>query len=189
MNRQQFLSRFYHQQSRFTEADFPLRKTGSAAAVLIPIVIREELQLLLTHRALHLKHHPGQISFPGGRWETTDKSLEHTALRETQEEIGLDAHHIEVIGKLSQFRTISGYEITPYIGLVTPPFTLQADSNEVADIFEVPLAHVLNIDNHHIHWSERQNKRYPVYFIPWQQQMIWGATAAIIRNLSHVIHH
>ena len=189
MDRQQFLSRFYHQQSHRIEDDFPLRHQGQAAAVLIPIVERQELQLLLTQRALHLKHHPGQISFPGGRQEPFDADLKQTALRETAEEIGLDARHIEVVGKLAPYRTISGYEITPYVALVTPPFSLQADSNEVADMFEVPLAYVLNPENHHTEWVSRQQQRYPIYFIPWQQQMIWGATAAIIRNLSHVIHH
>ena len=105
-------------------------------------------------------------------------------MRETEEEIGIASSHIEVVGQLPRYRTISGYAMVPVIGLVTPGFGLTLDANEVDDAFEVPLAYVLDEKNHFIHWIERGNGRHPVYFIPYQDTYIWGATAAILKTLS-----
>lgn len=189
MTREDFLEQFHHLRQVSPEADFPLRKAGKPAAVLIPVVERfNELALMFTQRAAHLKHHGGQISFPGGKREDEDASLMHTALRETEEEIGLASQHIEVLGNLPDYRTVSGFVVRPFIGIVTPPFELTLDTNEVDTVFEVPLDFALDQSNHYIHWVERKQHRHPIYFIPWQSKNIWGATAAFVRTLSnHVL--
>ena len=185
MDRTEFLQRYHHLRLVNYEADFPLRKAGRAAAVLIPLVERETgLTVLLTERALHLRHHPGQISFPGGGAEPQDNTLIDTALREAEEEVGVLPSEVEVIGALPEYRTISGYAMTPVIGFVSPHHTITIDPNEVASTFEVPLAFLMNRQNHLVHMAQRPPNQYPVYFIPWENRMIWGATAAILRNLS-----
>lgn len=186
MNKEEFLDRFHHVKVVLPEADYPLRKPGKPAAVLLPIVEREEqLTVLFTQRAAHLKHHAGQVSFPGGKKEPGDDDLLSTALRETDEEIGLAHQHINVIGNLPPYRTVSKFEVVPYIALVSPPFELQLDHNEVAEVFEVPLGYLMDQNNHLIHWVERKKQRHPIYFIPWQDKNIWGATAAFVRHLSN----
>ena len=164
--------------------------TFKAASVLIPLVTREDgLSLLLTHRAAHLNNHAGQISFPGGRFELRDGSSIETALRETQEEIGLDRQHVDVIGLLPQYRTATGYDVTPVIALIQPPFVLTPDPFEVASIFEVPLSFLMNAKNH-----QRRSLQLPdgagtrtFYAMPYQEHFIWGATAGILRNLFHLM--
>lgn len=184
MNKQQFLEKFQSITPLPKQIDYPLRKKGKKAAVLIPIVERKELQVLLTVRAEHLKHHPGQVSFPGGRKEDSDPDLSFTALRETYEEIGVSPTLVNVVGKMLPYRTISKYEMTPFIGFVNPTFQLLLDENEVSQCFEVPLSYLLNTDNHILHWVTRGRQQFPIVFIPWQDRYIWGATAAIIRNLA-----
>jgi len=185
LNRNEFLQRYHHLRLVDYEADFPLRKAGRAAAVLIPLVERDNgLMVLLTERALHLRHHPGQISFPGGGAEAQDNSLIETALREAHEEVGVLPSEVEVIGALPEYRTISGYAMTPVVGFVSPQHAITIDPNEVASTFEVPLAFLMNRQNHLVHMAQRFPRQYPVYFIPWENRMIWGATAAILRNLS-----
>jgi 8-oxo-dGTP pyrophosphatase MutT (NUDIX family) len=160
------------------------------AAVLIAIVLRENgPTLLFTQRNPDLTDHPGQISFPGGRVEDSDGSPVETALRETEEEIGLARKHIEIIGQLPQYRTGTGYNVTPVVGLVTPPFALQTDVREVAEVFEVPLAFLMNGLNHQRHTVKLpgQTARRSFYSMPFQQYFIWGATAAMIRNLFHLL--
>ncbi|QGX61899.1 CoA pyrophosphatase [Alteromonas mediterranea] len=189
MTRNEFLSQFHHFRQPHIEPDFPLQKTGRPAAVLIPLIdYGNSLRLLLTERAHHLKHHPGQISFPGGAVDSSDNTLFDAALREAEEEVGLPSSHVDVVGMLPRYRTISGYEIAPVVGFVNPDFTPVVDKNEVESVFEVPLAHVLNRKNHLVHTTHRDKKAFPIYFIPWQERMIWGATAAMLRNLSHHIH-
>lgn len=186
MTKDEFLYQFHHAKIVLPEADFPLRSPGKPAAVLLPIVKREpQLTMLFTQRAKHLKHHAGQVSFPGGKKENVDQSLLDTALRETDEEIGLHESHIEVIGNLPPYRTVSKFEVVPYIAFVTPPFELKLDDNEVAEVFEVPLDYLLDQQNHLVHWVERKKARHPIYFIPWQDKNIWGATAAFVRHLSN----
>jgi 8-oxo-dGTP pyrophosphatase MutT (NUDIX family) len=159
------------------------------ASVLIPLVMREQgLTLLLTHRAAHLQNHAGQISFPGGRYEESDNSAIETALRETQEEIGLNRRHVDVIGVLPQYRTATGYEITPVVSLLQPPFELVADPLEVASIFEVPLSFLMDGQNHQRRLLVlNENDRRIFYSMPYQQHFIWGATAGMLRNLFHLL--
>lgn len=185
MKENEFHRRFHHVRQVNNEHDYPLRVKGKQAAVLCPIVLRDQLTVLFTQRAEHLRHHGGQVSFPGGRKEDTDVSLVETAFRETEEEIGLSRKGIEVVGNLQPYRTVSSYEVTPYIGLVSLPFALQLDENEVSRVFEVPLSYLVDQSNHYIHWIERNGRRFPIYFIPWEDTFIWGATAAFVRTLSN----
>jgi 8-oxo-dGTP pyrophosphatase MutT (NUDIX family) len=159
------------------------------ASVLIPLVLRPDgLTMLLTRRTDHLHTHAGQISFPGGRAESYDLSPEDTALREAQEEIGLDRRHVEIIGKIPDYLTMTGYHVTPLVGLVTPPFTLAADPHEVAEIFEVPLAFLMN-GAHHQRLSADlpAGGRRSFYAMPYERYFIWGATAGMLRNLFHFL--
>ncbi|HEX9174450.1 MAG TPA: CoA pyrophosphatase [Telluria sp.] len=160
------------------------------AAVLVALVRRPGgLTLLLTQRTEHLTSHGGQISFPGGRAEDDDSSPIETALRETEEEIGLHRRHIEIIGVLPDHVTITGYRVTPVVGMVTPPFELAADPNEVAEIFEVPLAFLMDGVNHQrlsVELPEGAGRR-SFYAMPYERFFIWGATAAMLRNLFHFL--
>ena len=160
------------------------------AAVLVPIVQRPEgLTVLLTQRTAHLSNHAGQVSFPGGRAEESDVSAIDTALRETEEEIGLDRRHVEIVGRLPDHITASAYLVTPIVGLLKPPFALAAEANEVAEIFEVPLAFLMN-GMHHQRMSfdlpDGQGRR-SFYAMPYERFFIWGATAGMLRNLFHLL--
>ena len=159
------------------------------AAVLIPLVARPEgLTMLLTQRTAHLNTHAGQISFPGGRAEAYDVSPVDTALREAQEEIGLDRRHVEIIGTMPDYLTGTGYHVTPVVGLLTPPFELKADPHEVAEIFEVPLAHLMNGAHHQrLSIDLPAGGRRSFYAMPYQRYFIWGATAGMLRNLFHFL--
>jgi 8-oxo-dGTP pyrophosphatase MutT (NUDIX family) len=155
------------------------------ASVLVPIVARrDELTLLLTRRAAHLKDHSGQVSCPGGRVAAEDPSPEATALREAREEIGLDAARVELLGRMAEYHTRTGFRITPVVGIVTPPFELRADANEVEEIFEVPLAFLLDPANRQRHSREWQGETRWFYAMPWRDYYIWGATAAMLVNLA-----
>lgn len=166
------------------------RPDMTAASVLVPLVQRPDgLHLLLTRRTDHLSAHAGQISFPGGRAEPEDASAIDTALRETEEEIGLARSHIDVIGLLPDYVTSSGYQVTPVVGLVHPPFELAPDPNEVADVFEVPLAFLMDGMNHQrlsVELPEGEGRRH-FYAIPYGPHFIWGATAGMLRNLFHLL--
>ena len=154
------------------------------AAVLVPIVLhKSEPTVLLTRRTDHLHHHPGQVSFPGGRVEAQDCSPVETALRETEEEISLRRGHIELLGCLPRYRTITGFEITPVVGLVTPPFELALDAFEVAEVFEVPLSFLLDTTNHQRHSVDVQGVRREYYAMPYGDYFIWGATAGMLVSL------
>ncbi len=162
------------------------------ASVLVPLVLREELTVLLTQRTEHLTDHPGQISFPGGRAEPEDADAVATALREAQEEIGLLPEHVDVLGSLPTYTTGTGFIVTPVVGLVEPDLPLQPDPFEVAEVFEVPLAFLMNPANHRRHSIEVAGIRREFLSMPWdttdeqgaaRQYFIWGATAAMLRNL------
>lgn len=154
------------------------------ASVLVPLVPREEgFFVLLTQRTEHLRDHPGQISFPGGRVETEDLSPVHTALREAREEIGLAPEHVEVIGYLPDYCTITGYRVTPVVAIVTPPFDLCLDDYEVAAAFEVPLDFLMNPANHQEHAILRDGQPRKFFAMPYRDYFIWGATAGIIMSL------
>ncbi|MDR3300026.1 MAG: CoA pyrophosphatase [Candidatus Accumulibacter sp.] len=164
------------------------RRALVAAAVLFPIVLRKPWPtVVLTRRAAHLRDHPGQISFPGGRVEAGDSSPEQTALREAMEEIGLAPRHVEIAGFLPEYRTGSGYRITPVAGFLTPPFALHPDPSEVAEIFEVPLSFLLNPANHQRHSRERRGSARHFFAIPYGPYFIWGATAGIIISLARAM--
>ena len=151
------------------------------ASVLIPVIERdEELTVLFTRRTEHLQAHAGQISFPGGGAEPDDSSPIATALRETEEEIGLHPRHVEVLGSLAVHATVTGYRITPVVGLVRPPFDLQLDEFEVAEIFEVPLAFLLDPANHRRESMIREGRHRDFYAVPYGPYYIWGATAAML---------
>ena len=155
------------------------------AAVLVPIVLRGDQQtMLLTQRTAHLRDHAGQISFPGGRVEESDLSPLDTALRETEEEIGLARCHVEALGYLPEYRTGTGFRVTPVVALVTPPFEVKADPFEVAEVFEVPLGFLLNPENHQRHTLHYRGALRSYFAMPYNDYFIWGATAGMIRSLS-----
>ena len=158
------------------------------AGVLVPIVNREAgPTILLTQRTAHLKKHAGQISFPGGGWEEQDPHLEATALRETEEEIGLHQRHIEVLGQLSLYETSTAYGVTPVVGWVEPPFNLTVDDFEVAEVFEVPLEWIMQRRNHEQESRVRDGRRRHYYVLPYEGRFIWGATAGMLVNLVDVL--
>jgi 8-oxo-dGTP pyrophosphatase MutT (NUDIX family) len=153
------------------------------ASVLVPIVQRpQELSVLFTRRTAHLRDHSGQISFPGGRAEPHDASPEATALREAEEEIGLQPQRIEVLGKLSDYHTRTDFRVTPVVGLVAPGFELRLDAREVEEVFEVPLSFLLDPAHHERHWREFQGRRVHYFAIPYRDYYIWGATAGMLVN-------
>jgi 8-oxo-dGTP pyrophosphatase MutT (NUDIX family) len=158
------------------------------AAVLIPLIIYEnELKILLTQRTAHLHDHPGQISFPGGRSDSEDISAVDTALREAEEEIGLPSDRVEVLGSLPHYLTITGYQVTPVVSLVVAGHAYEPDEFEVADIFEVPMAYLMNPHHHEQRmWQSPQGYRR-FYAIPYENKFIWGATAGMLRNLYHFL--
>lgn len=155
------------------------------AAVLLPIVARaSSLTMLFTRRAAHLKDHSGQVSFPGGRVAAADPTPEATALREAREEIGLDPDRVELLGRMPEYRTRTGFRITPVVGIVSPPFELRPDANEVEEIFEVPLAFLLDPANHLRQSREWQGELRWFFAMPYERHYIWGATAGMLVNLA-----
>jgi len=159
-----------------------------AAAVLVPLVDRApELTILLTQRTQHLARHAGQIAFPGGRVEEGDADVVAAALRETEEEIGLDRRHIEPLGQLDRYITRTGFTVTPVVGIVSPPFELKLDPREVADSFEVPLSFILDPANRQRHSAEYQGVARYFYAFPYGERYIWGATAGMLVNLAELL--
>jgi 8-oxo-dGTP pyrophosphatase MutT (NUDIX family) len=153
------------------------------AAVLVGIVEHDEPTVLLTQRAQHLPDHPGQVSFPGGKIDKSDESPMHSALREAEEEIGLDGKYVQPIGYLDLYMTTLGYRIVPLIARVEPGFKLQLNTAEVDEVFEVPLAYVMAADNMQRHSRDWQGMTRHYYAITFGQRYIWGVTAGILRNL------
>jgi 8-oxo-dGTP pyrophosphatase MutT (NUDIX family) len=154
------------------------------AAVLIGFVQRQnEIGVIFTQRAKHLRHHPGQVSFPGGKQEITDTSIYATALRETEEEIGIEHQKIEVIGQLPSLMTITGFSVTPVVAFISEDYQLAIDANEVADVFEVPLNFLLSRHNLITQRFSIKQRPHNVLAIPFGQRLIWGATAQIIHLL------
>ena len=167
----------------------------AAAAVLIPLVMRDELMVLLTQRSTNLSTHSGQVALPGGRTDATDIDAPDTALREAMEEVGLPRSHVEVLGTLPIYVTGTAYSVTPVVALVTPGFVLQPNPLEVADVFEVPLAYLMNPANHRRHAVEFDGITREWLSMPYlddtvlqangqmRERFIWGATAGMLRNL------
>nr|VFJ45062.1 MAG: NUDIX domain-containing protein [Candidatus Kentron sp. DK]VFJ52609.1 MAG: NUDIX domain-containing protein [Candidatus Kentron sp. DK] len=161
----------------------PPRGPLTPAAVLVPIVEREELTVLLTKRTDHLHDHPGQVSFPGGRTEEDDEGPVATALRETEEELALRPEFIRVIGFLDAYETATGFLVTPVVGLVRLGFRLNPDRFEVARVFEAPLSFLLDPKNHRIKSRTVKGVRYGFYEMEYGEYTIWGATAGMLINL------
>lgn len=164
-------------------ATLPAVPAQRPAAVLVPIVARAELTLLLTQRTAHLAAHAGQIAFPGGKIEPHDPDAAAAALREAREEIGLESRFVRPLGFLDPYRTGTGFRITPLVALVDPGFSLALDDNEVASAFEVPLAFLMDPQNHQIHIRKSQGRDRRFYAMPYGERFIWGATAGMLRNL------
>ncbi len=190
MNRASFLNQFLlsPQASALTQPH--ASKNLKNAAVLIALVERENgLHVILTERALHLRHHPGQVSFSGGKYEKVDNSLQQTALRETQEEIGINTKWVEVIGQLAPLSTVSGFNVFPFIAFVDNRFILTVDAQEVKSVFEVPLRFLLDPQNFYKQHLVANKKRHFTYCICYQNHLIWGATAQILKNLQLGLNH
>jgi len=158
------------------------------AAVLVPVVDRDEPMVLLTQRTAHLKDHAGQISFPGGKIEGTDPSPAAAAVREAEEEIGLSPRLVEPLGYLDLYLTTLGYRIVPTLARVLPGLQLRLNREEVEDVFEVPLAFLMAPDNHQRHSSDWNGMTRTFYAMPFGERYIWGATAGILRNLYERIY-
>jgi 8-oxo-dGTP pyrophosphatase MutT (NUDIX family) len=158
------------------------------AAVLIPVVDHPQPTVLLTQRSAHLNDHAGQISFPGGKIDTTDATPLDTALREAEEEIGLSREFVDPIGYLDLYGTSFGFRILPTVARVRPGFKLRINHSEVDDAFEVPLAFLMNPANHQVHRKEFRGMERSYYAMPFAERYIWGATAGILRDLYERIY-
>jgi 8-oxo-dGTP pyrophosphatase MutT (NUDIX family) len=158
------------------------------AAVLIPIVDHPEPTVLLTQRSPHLADHAGQIAFPGGKIDATDASPRDAALREAEEEVGLDRSFVDPLGYLGVYGTSFGFRILPTVARVRPGFSLQINRSEVDDAFEVPLAFLMNPTNHQLHAKEFRGVERTYYAMPFAERYIWGATAGILRVLYERIY-
>ena len=168
---------------------FPGReRRATPAAVLVPIVNRPDgLMVLLTLRSAGLPEHAGQISFPGGRLEADDASAADAALREANEEVGLLAECVTILGELTAYETVTGYHVTPVVGWVEPPVQLRLDPIEVADVFEVPLAFLIDEQNRRRQFRMFGETRVEFWEIPYGERYIWGATAAMILILERTL--
>jgi 8-oxo-dGTP pyrophosphatase MutT (NUDIX family) len=162
------------------------RRTPVQAAVLVPIIEREQPMVLLTQRTSHLANHSGQIAFPGGKVDETDEDVVAAALREAQEEVGLAADFVQILGTLPIYTTGSAFIVTPVVALVRPGFTLAPNAGEVADVFEVPLAFLMNPANHRRHTLMAEGLQRDWFSMPYEsagmERFIWGATAGMLRN-------
>lgn len=168
--------------------DMGVRETLVPAAVLVPLVDRDDgLTMLFTQRTAHLATHPGQISFPGGHSDPEDGSAEDTALRETEEEVGLARHRISLIGRLDTYITRTGFSVVPVVGVIRPPFAVKPDPEEVADVFEVPLSFLMDPSNHQRHSRDYEGRRREFYAMPFGERYIWGATAGMIKNFYDIL--
>jgi 8-oxo-dGTP pyrophosphatase MutT (NUDIX family) len=177
------------------ESSFSQRQIANAS-VLLPLVMRDELHVLLTQRTMHMSTHGGQIAFPGGKADEDDADAVATALRETYEEVGIEASHIEVIGSMPTYLTGTQFVITPVVALLQPDFELRLNTDEVAHAFEVPLSFLMNPANHHEHVFEWQGARRKWFSMPYpdetapngKEHFIWGATAGMLRNFYRFLH-
>lgn len=167
------------------DMQFLPERTLRSAAVLIPVIDRPaNAGVLLTKRSSALKHHPGQIAFPGGKVDEADDGAVDAALREAREEIGLDRRHVDVLGTLPSHETVTGFQVTPVLALVTAEFQARPEPGEVAEAFEVPLDHVLNPARFLVESRRWRGERRFYFVVPWGPYYIWGATARILRAMA-----
>lgn len=178
-----FISRFQLQLPQATQ----IARGVKPAAVLIPIICRQEPTLLLTRRADTLRMHAGQVAFPGGKTDAEDRSAIATALREAQEEVALPPNKVTVLGQLAPLDSSIGFQVTPIVGLVPPDVQFYPNEGEVADVFEMPLHEALNISRYHPLDIHRAGHAHRVYLSWYQSQFVWGLTAAIIRRLAQQV--
>lgn len=162
-------------------------RPGRTAAVLVPIIDQDEPELVLTLRARNLAHHPGQVSFPGGAVERADGSAVDTAKRETREEIGIPESSIRAIGFLDRYDTISDYRVLPVVGLLEPGLRWIPDASEVEEVFTVPFSVISDLSRFKRTDREKDGVNHVIWSLTWQDHLIWGVTAAIIRNLAERI--
>jgi 8-oxo-dGTP pyrophosphatase MutT (NUDIX family) len=182
-------AKFLAEQQGKSLAKLPPQEDLVPAAVLVPLVRHPEgLSVLLTQRTPHLHHHGGQISFPGGRMEDADTSPEAAALRETEEEIGLAPAGVDILGRLDDYVTVTGFHVTPVVALVEPPLDLNLDPFEVAEVFQVPLTFIMDVANHQrrSRITDQGLERW-FYAIDYEGRVIWGATAAMLVNLQETL--
>lgn len=165
----------------------PQKALKPAAVLILVINQRDAPTVLFTQRTAHLTDHAGQISFPGGRVEAGDRDPFHTALREAEEETGVDATRIDIIGTLPQYTTGTGYLITPVVGWLEPPVVYQPDPTEVEECFEVPLEFLIDINNHHLETAMYKGRMRSYYALPFGHRYIWGATAGMLVTLTRVL--
>ena len=189
MTKDQLLSSFNLKQIRLQDNRLNLSHKLIPSAVLIPLVERNgSVYVLLTQRSAHLRHHPSQISFPGGKRDRGDSSLQATALRETNEELGINPKQVSIFGQLPQHHTITGFNVTPFIGFVDSNYQPRINKGEVERLFELPLRDVLINSDHFNLGITRDERQHQVYFKPTQGWPIWGITAAILEQLRHLLH-
>lgn len=173
-----------------TDVVLPEGRVLRDAAVLIPVVERDtEAFVILTKRSSALKHHPGQIAFPGGKVDDNDAHAEAAALREAWEEIGLSAHHVTPLGDLPPHETVTGFRVTPVLAMVSPDFSPRPEPGEVAEVFEAPLHHVLDAKNYLVESRRWRKQRRSYFTVPWGPYYIWGATARMLRALADRMEH
>lgn len=165
------------------DRDFPKAHRPRAAAVLVPVIVRDPLTVLFTQRTDALPSHAGQIAFPGGKVEPFDRDAVDTALREAEEEVGLDRALAEPLGVLDPYLTGTGFRIVPVVALVRPHFTLKLQASEVAAVFEVPLDFLMNAENHRRHSRTFAGHERYYHAMPYEDHYIWGATAGILKNM------
>ncbi|MCE0506334.1 CoA pyrophosphatase [Roseivivax sp. GX 12232] len=167
------------------KAALPPTRKLRPAGVLVPLIDSPEgLRLILTKRSSKLKHHPGQIAFPGGKVDPTDAGPEDAALRETEEEIGLPRASVSLLGALPVHETVTGFAMAPFVGLVTGPFAPRAEPGEVAEIFSLPFAHVTEAARFSVQSRRWRGERRHYFTVPYGPYYIWGATARILRGLA-----
>lgn len=154
------------------------------AAVLVAVIDQKNPSVILTRRPLHMKKHAGQIAFPGGKLEPSDKDATHAAMREAEEEIGLDPQFVDVLGCLDIYQIGSGYKICPVVAKVNSGFALKADPNEVDEIFELPLDFLMGADNYKLERKFWRGKYRQYYVLEYEDYFIWGATAGMLKNLA-----
>jgi 8-oxo-dGTP pyrophosphatase MutT (NUDIX family) len=171
------------------ERQYEISKGGGKPAAVLLLVVNHggDPTVVFTQRTAHLADHAGQISFPGGRVEEGDGTPEHTALREAEEEVGIAPNRVEILGRLPDYHTGTGYRVTPIVGWAEPPLTYRPDPHEVADVFEVPLAFLLDSGNHRYESAFFKGRMRNYWAMPYGERFIWGATAGMLVTYHRII--